>query len=174
MDGTAEREPGPGRLVPLARRDGLVVSEVEGDVLVYDLQRHRAHCLNATAALIWRQCDGRATIGELAALRRQESGQPVGEEAVWLALGQLRRARLLAEQPPAPAGGPRYSRQALLRKAGIGLAGGAVVLPMVTSVLAPKAYAIASCCNTRPCTSNADCATCSGCARCGMLGKCQP
>src|SRR6266571_4556339 len=36
---------------PLARKEGLVVKEVSGEVLLYDLDRDKAHCLNQTAAL---------------------------------------------------------------------------------------------------------------------------
>ncbi len=39
-------------LTPLARHEGLVVQKLDGEVLIYDLQRHRAHCLNSTAAAI--------------------------------------------------------------------------------------------------------------------------
>ncbi|HEX8686306.1 MAG TPA: PqqD family protein, partial [Pyrinomonadaceae bacterium] len=45
--------------VPRARAEGVVVREVAEEVLVYDLDTHRAVCLNATAAAVWRLCDGR-------------------------------------------------------------------------------------------------------------------
>jgi hypothetical protein len=32
---------------PLARKEGLVIQELPDEVLVYDLDRDRAHCLNA-------------------------------------------------------------------------------------------------------------------------------
>jgi len=51
---------------PLARQDRLVVQELSEEVLVYDLDRHRAHCLNRTAALIWRHCDGSTSVAEMA------------------------------------------------------------------------------------------------------------
>ena len=46
---------------PLARREGLVIRELADEVLVYDLDRDRAHCLNQTAAFIWQCCDGRTS-----------------------------------------------------------------------------------------------------------------
>ena len=35
------------------------------EVLVYDLERHRAHCLNQTAALIWKHCDRQTSMVEM-------------------------------------------------------------------------------------------------------------
>jgi hypothetical protein len=43
-----------------------VIQELPDETLVYDLQRNRAHCLNRTAALVWRHCDGQATVADLA------------------------------------------------------------------------------------------------------------
>src|SRR5919202_6081381 len=85
------------RLMPHARTDQLVVSEVDDEVLVYDRTRDRAHCLNRTTALVWRHCDGRTTIEALAARLQGELGAPVEAEVVWLALRQLDRAHLLRE-----------------------------------------------------------------------------
>jgi len=50
---------------PKARTEGIVVRELPEEVLVYDLERHAAVCLNRTAALVWKRCDGRASVGEL-------------------------------------------------------------------------------------------------------------
>ena len=53
----------------LARRreDGLIVREVDGETLVYDRRRHKAHCLNRAAALVWRQCDGTTSVADATA-----------------------------------------------------------------------------------------------------------
>ena len=39
-------------LMPRARQDELIVEELQDETLVYDLQRHKARCLNRTAALV--------------------------------------------------------------------------------------------------------------------------
>ena len=39
---------------PRARTEGLVVTELPDELLVYDLERHRAYCLNPTAALVFK------------------------------------------------------------------------------------------------------------------------
>jgi len=146
--------------LPPARKDGLVVTAVEGDVLVYDRQSHRAHSLNQTAAFVWRHCDGQATAQHLAGMPADD-GSPLGEDAVWLALRQIGKAGLLQQPVPAVSNGARYSRKAVLRKAGVGLVGGALVLPVVTSIVAPiGAYAQGpgGCvCNNGPCQYVSDC-----------------
>jgi hypothetical protein len=45
-------------MLPHARSEGLVIRELPEETLVYDLKRHRAHCLNPTAARVWSYCDG--------------------------------------------------------------------------------------------------------------------
>lgn len=64
--------------LPQARTDDLVINELSDEVLVYDLQRDKAHCLNAAAASVWKQCDGRTTVAEIAR-RLSESSQRAHE-----------------------------------------------------------------------------------------------
>ena len=62
--------------LPEARTDGLLIEEVgDGETLVHDLDSHKTHCLNRTAALIWRHCDGRTTISHMADVLERELGQ---------------------------------------------------------------------------------------------------
>jgi hypothetical protein len=128
-------------LRPRARADEVVVTEVEGEALVYDLLRHRAHRLNPVAALIWQHCDGQTTVRQLAALRSGAEHQPLGEAVVWLSLRQLAGAQLLDAATPLPAAAPRYSRQQLIRA---GMVGSALLLPVVGTILVPNAAAHAS------------------------------
>ena len=115
---------------PLARRDGLVVKTVGDEVLVYDLERARAHSLDTLAAAIWRQCDGRRPVAALAAAVRAETGAPVTAAAVEYGLAALGRARLLVGERPAP--GP--TRRQVLAKIGT-----AAAIPLVLSITAPTA-----------------------------------
>src|SRR2546427_276885 len=101
--------------VPIARKDGLVVKELEEELLVYDLEKHRAHCLNHSAAFVWKACDGKQTVAQIARSMPQRFGGPVEKEFVLLALNQLRRAKLLGDR----ASGESLrvvSRRELLRK----------------------------------------------------------
>ncbi len=53
---------------PLARSQDLVIQEMPGEILVYDLQTNKAHCLNETAAAIWKSCDGENSVGDISRL----------------------------------------------------------------------------------------------------------
>ena len=133
------------RNAPLARKKGLVVRELEDEVLIYDRERHQAHSLNRVAALVWRHCDGKTSVADLSALLQQETGVPTNEELVWLALNRLGRAHLLRERLSLPAGVSSPSRRALLRNAA--MVGGLV---LVTSVVAPEAAYATSICTGCP------------------------
>jgi Coenzyme PQQ synthesis protein D (PqqD) len=147
-----------GRAVPDARKEGLVIQELADEVLVYDLQRHKAHCLNHTAAWIWKHCDGRATVAEMARLLQAESKAPLNEGIIWLALEQLERDHLLSGRIPRPSATPGLSRRELVGQLGLIAA---ITLPLVTSIVAPTASQAASCRTTgQSCTSNGQC--CSG------------
>jgi hypothetical protein len=143
---------------PKARAEGLLVRELSDEVLVYDLESHRAMCLNRTAALVWKLCDGRLTIEAIACAVAGELKQTVSVEVVWLALDQLGRGGLLRERVKRPAEFAGMSRREVVRKIGLAAAG---ALPVVASIVAPTAAQAASC---RPsgasCTDSAQC--CSG------------
>jgi hypothetical protein len=140
-------------LLPEARSEGLLVQEVAGEVLVYDLQRDKAHRLNETAALIWRSCDGRTTIAA-AAERLRGRHEGLDEDAIWLALGALWRAKLLTAAP-APAA-PGVSRRQLAKRVGL-----AVLVPLIASMPVPAAAQAASCRGLNQlCTLSGQC--CSG------------
>ena len=49
-----------------ALREGMVVREFEEELLVYDKERHLAHSLNHSAAFIYRHCNGKHSVSELA------------------------------------------------------------------------------------------------------------
>jgi len=49
----------------MARQNGIVVQEMPDEVLVYDLDSNKAHCLNQSAALVWKSCDGTNTVGDI-------------------------------------------------------------------------------------------------------------
>ena len=48
------------------RKDGLLVREVDGEVLVLDAEADRIHQLNASASLIWRLHEGGVDAAEIA------------------------------------------------------------------------------------------------------------
>jgi hypothetical protein len=142
-------------LVP--RRKEVVVRQLSDELLVYDEQSNRAHCLNHTAAEVWKQCDGANTVGQIVR-RLQEMPSPLQEEVVLLTLQRLQRAGVLFGMPEM--GERQLSRRLILRRAGT-VAG--LLLPMVTSILVPTPAEAASPCRhaLSPCPrGNTQC--CSG------------
>jgi hypothetical protein len=129
------------QLAPKARRHKLIVKELPGEVLVYDERNHNAHCLNQTAALVWKFCDGRTTIPKMTRLLEKEMSVAVPEQMVWLAIKQLEGSRLLDMSVTQQTWIPQTSRRAVLRTIGIT----AVALPLITTITNPTAAAAASC-----------------------------
>ena len=156
--------------VPAARQDDLVVEEFLDDVLVYDLQRNRAHCLNRTAALVWQNCDGRTTVAELARVLASELEIPANEAMVWLALNRLSKARLLKKPVIPPGTLPSYSRRAVMHSLG-SVAKIAFILPVVHSIVTPFAAQAQSCITKAACRALT--APCPGTPVCGNpSGRC--
>ncbi len=145
--------------MPRARQDELVVEELQDETLVYDLKRHKARCLNRTAALVWRQCDGKKSVAEVAALLEEQSATPTDDAVVWMALDRLDRAHLLSEPVTLPADRAQYSRREMLRTlrraAGISL-----LLPVIESIVSPLAAAQTSCLPASGCGGMPDCTPC--------------
>src|SRR5947208_973003 len=107
---------------PLARADELIVRELPDETLVYDNRFKRAHCLNRTAALVWRRCDGTRTVQDLAVSLHEDLQVPVSDDLVHVALAQLGKARLLQGGCTVPPAEKTYSRRKMLMKLGISLA----------------------------------------------------
>ena len=118
---------------PLARTNGLVVQEVPNEVLVFDMETNEAHCLNETAAMVWKYCDGKTSVPEIAGILGENKGSSVPDDLVWLAIDQLNEHKLLEQEVASKFAG--QSRREVLRK--IGLAA-VVALPIVASMAAPR------------------------------------
>jgi len=153
-------------LLPLARTDALVVKELHDEVLVYDLKRDMAHCLNPAVASVWKRCDGKLAVSEMARLLEKELKLPAKDEIVWLALRQLEKSHLLQERAKGPTARPNLSRRELVRNIGAT----ALLLPAIISITAPPAQAQQSCgkLDGAGCESDAEC-----CSRCCSSFTCQ-
>lgn len=128
-------EQGPEAVLPLARCERLLVQEIDGEIAVFDLEANRIHHLNRAVAIVWQHCDGRTSVSDLAAHLSAVTGEEVSKNSVWMALRQLQESKLLTED----AGISKvYTRGELLLAAGA-VAGGAMLLPVVTSLIVPTA-----------------------------------
>jgi len=149
--------------IPVVRTADLGVEELDGEVLVYDLERHKAHCLNGASASIWHAVDGERSVRAIAQ-QLPDTPEAVDAEAiVWHALAQLDERHLLLTPLPddAPtAGGLASSRRDLLKKAALVGALG-LAIPVVRTIVAPDAAQAATCKEPgMACASSAQC--CSG------------
>ena len=149
---------------PMARQNGIVVQEMPDEVLVYDLDSNKAHCLNQSAALVWKSCDGTNTVGDIV---KQFDGK-VTEDFVWLAIDQLNENGLLQNEVA-----PRFagqSRRQVLKT--IGLAS-MVALPVIASLVAPSNALGATSCT---CITNTDCTgrACPSTTTCNQASLCAP
>ena len=143
------------QLIPEARKEGLVVQELSGEVLVYDRERNKAHCLNSTAARVWEYCDGNRSVAQIARAIEAEINARVDEDVIWLGVEQLSKTHLLQEVAKIPEHKSGLSRREVMKR--IGLAA-AVALPVVTSIMAPTAAQAANCVTSGgACTSSAQC-----------------
>jgi len=154
---------------PVARKTGLVIQEVPDEVLVYDLESNKAHCLNQSAAIIWKSCDGNNSVSEIAKLVEGQAGGKVTEDFVWLAIDQLSENNLLEKEIRSAFEGT--SRREVIKK--IGLAS-MIAIPVIASLVAPQsAMAAASCACTTPGSCNTQ-TSCPSTVNCNAAGVCAP
>ncbi len=113
---------------------------LDGELCLYDWQRMEVHNLNPTAARVWELCDGGTTPQQIAAQLHGDLTPAQAEELVWLSLKRLEKANLLAADVVKPAGRAILTRREMLK--GLGVA--AVMLPVVTSIVAPSPVAAQS------------------------------
>ena len=159
-------------LMPRARQDELVVEELPDETLVYDLKRHKARCLNRTAALVWQRCDGQTSVAEVAALLEEQLAAPTDEAVVWMALDRLGRAHLLSEPVTLPADRAQYSRREVLRTLRR-VAGISLLLPVIETIVAPRAAASGSACvSTGQCEGQMTPPQCHGQPICNQPSQC--
>lgn len=156
--------------LPRLRAHGLVVHDLPDEVLVYDKQSDQAHCLNHTAGLVWRACDGTRTPAEIARRLTATLDQPVSEDLVLLALDQLHKFQLLEASGLTPAHFSALTRRQMVRTLGIAAA---VAVPVVTSIIAPTPAQAATCIVAgQPCSPTIFCCSPLGCNPSGS--KCRP
>jgi hypothetical protein len=137
------------------RKEG-IVRHLGNEVLVYDEQSNKAHCLNDLAGRVWQKCDGKTPVAEIARELTTETGTPVNEDLIWLAVRRLDKAGLLKQKKMPPVS---VSRRMAIRTLSTSL----LALPAVVSILMPTTAEAASCamlgqsCASVPCCSGLTC-----------------
>ena len=136
---------------PKSRQQDIIVQELDGEILVYDLTVDKAYCLNETSALVWRLCDGQSSIADISRAVGERFLSPANEDLIRLALDQLKEQNLLSEEGFVSKFDP-MSRRQLIRRVGLGTM---IALPFITSLVAPQAI-------------NAQSSACSGSCTCSV------
>ena len=124
---------------PIARRDDLVVERLSGETVVFDERTNKAHYLNLVSSEVWQRCDGQTDVATIAAEVRASLGVPCNEAAVALALEQLAKRGLLADEFSLATPAERISRRETLKRLAMAMA-----VPFVITVVAKKASAMVS------------------------------
>jgi hypothetical protein len=144
----------PDKSAFVPKRKDAIVRQLRDEFMVYDKATNKAHCLNESAAEVWNLCDGKRTVAEIVPLLKKKAKAPTDEQ-LWMALLKLEKAGLL--QNDVPLSGPvcTLSRREASRR--VGATAAALAVPVIASILVPKAEAAVSCstlggvCNPRPC-----------------------
>jgi len=152
---------------PAARQKDLVVQELPGELLVYDLTSNRAHCLNATAASIWKLCSGARTLDDIRLSWMEQNKGAVDIDVIRYGVEELGRCDLLETAPTAT----KLNRRQVIGRLGLA---SAVALPVIASLVAPNnALAAVSC----TCSTPVQCVnqiTCPSQTNCNPASVCAP
>jgi hypothetical protein len=149
--------------------DDLIIEELRDEVLIYDRNSQRAHCLGDPAARVWRACDGQTTADELGVSLGLDS------DTVARALDELSGCDLLSNASQPNAGTTR--RELTIRAVKYG--GVATAAPLIYSIIGPIPEAaatptIAFCAQFNNANGCGGCQKCScGCCCCTPAGGTQ-
>ena len=157
------------QFLPFAKQEDIVIQELNDEVLIYDLIRNKAFCLNETSLIIWQMCDGTKTVAEISQAASRKFKANISEDFVWLALDQFKKDKLITNEFKSVFAG--MTRREVIRKVGFA---SMVALPVVASIIAPTAVSAASTCL---CMAPGDCLAQTGCpstVNCNGSGQCAP
>jgi hypothetical protein len=121
------------KTLPKARTENLVEQNLGKETLIYDLTTHKAFNLNETLSVIYKACDGKTTIDDF------KKGNSFTDDLVYLALDELKRENLLAEDYQSP--NANVNRRDVIKKVGLATM---FSLPLIVGLVAPQAVNAAS------------------------------
>ncbi len=137
--------------LPLARSEGIVVRDIDEEILAYDLVTHKAYCLNQTTSLVYRACGAKSSFE---GLKRKHK---FTDEIIFLALDELKRANLLDGDGPYVSPFAGMSRREAIRRVGLA---SMIALPAISSLVVPTAaHAQSGSPDFTRCTTPGECAS---------------
>ena len=151
---------------PLSRKENVVVQEVDGEVLIYDLKKNRAFCLNRTSALVWQACDGKRTIADINNWLGKQLNSQTDEDIVWLALDQLSKENLIEDQIKLENHVNGLPRREAIKRIG---AASLIALPIIASLAAPTMAQITTPVCGMACNNFSDCQALGECDSCRQV-----
>ena len=119
--------------LPKARTENLLEQNLKDETLLYDLTIDKAFNLNETLTIIYKACGQNMSFEEI---KRKHK---FTDEFIYLALDELKRNNLLAEEYTSPFAGT--SRREVIKKVGLATM---FALPLISGLVAPKAVNAAS------------------------------
>lgn len=139
--------------MPQSRQQNIVVQELKGELLIYDLSLNKAFCLNQSSAVVWQLCDGEKSIPEIAKIVGGKLKSEINDDFIWLALDRLKKENLIANPEEISSNFNGLSRRQVIKRIGFS---SMVALPLITSLVAPSAV-------------HAQSGTCGGTCQCSGL-----
>ncbi|MCX7641004.1 MAG: PqqD family protein [Pyrinomonadaceae bacterium] len=130
---------------PIARKEDLVVQEVNGELLVYDLKANKASHLTETAAFIWKSCDGTRSVDDLREMATSYFKTEISRDFIVFALDELSESGLLTSKRRR-----HLSRREALKRIGVATM---VALPIVASLSIPNTSLASATCVGITCTT---------------------
>ena len=145
-------------VLPRLRTSDIIVRELQGELLIYDVVTNNALCLNPAARLVSDHCDGVTTMGEVVDKLGTGANAASAEVVVLSVLSRLQKEGILEGSIDLPDEADLPSRRRLLSAAA--MVGAA--LPLVSLLVVPSAMAQQSGCigSEQPCLSVEDTSCC--------------
>lgn len=122
--------------LPKSRSTDIVVQEAGKELLIYDLKINKVYSLNETSKIVYQSCDGLTSFNELKAKHN------LPDDLIILAINDLKREKLLENVPETYSNFNGLSRRETIKKVGLTTM---IALPVITSLIAPKAVYARSC-----------------------------
>lgn len=136
------------------------MSTFDKEILIYDLNTHKAFNLNETSSIVYQGCGDGLTFEDL---KRKHH---FTDDLIYLALDELKEKNLLEKNEVYKSSLFGLSRREAIRKVGLATM---VALPVITGLVAPlAAHAVSTTCASQGCVNGN--AACNPGAGCGALG----
>lgn len=113
--------------------ENLLVQDLNGEVMIYNLNTNKSYCLNSTAGKVFNACNGSDTIEDL----KLKTG--FSDEIIYLSLDEIKKNDLIESDYSSPFAG--LNRREAIKRVGLT---SIIALPVIAALVAPSAANAAS------------------------------